>query len=162
MAESVVYASIMASIFASIDALRTKLVFFDTEVVDATPLLSDPVEVIFTAQLGGGTDINRAVAYAQTELVERPERTLLLLVSDLEEAGKRDELVQRIRQLVESRVTVVALLALSDDGRASYDHEMAHAFVEVGAACFACSPGKVADVLEQALRGRSPRIDDEP
>ncbi len=60
MAESVVYASIMAAIFASIDALRTKLVFFDTEIVDATPLLSDPVDVIFAAQLGGGTDIDRA------------------------------------------------------------------------------------------------------
>ena len=157
MADSVVYASIMASIFASIDALRTKLVFFDTEVVDATPLLADPVDVIFGAQLGGGTDIQRAIAYVQAELIERPERTLLLLVSDLEEGGKRDLLVQRVRQLVESRVTVVALLALSDQGRPSYDHEMARAFAELGVPAFACSPSRLPEVLGQALAGRSPR-----
>ena len=66
MAESVVYSSVMAAIFASLDVIKTKLLFFDTEIVDVTPLLSDPVEVIFSTQLGGGTDINRAVAYARS------------------------------------------------------------------------------------------------
>src|SRR5207237_10297875 len=104
MAESVVYSSVMAAIFASLDVLRTRLLFFDTEVVDVTPLLSDPVDVLFAAQLGGGTDINRAVAYAQKHFIERPERTLFILVTDLCEGGDRQQLIGRMRQLVDSRV----------------------------------------------------------
>ena len=122
MAESVVYASIMAAIFASLDVLRTRLLFFDTEIVDVTPLLDDPVDVLFASQLGGGTDIHRAVAYAQEHFIERPEKTLLLLISDLYEGGDQPALVARMRQLVDSRVKVVCLLALSDSGRPSYDH----------------------------------------
>src|SRR6185312_12039103 len=97
MAESVVYSSIMAAIFASLDVLRTRLLFFDTEVVDVTPLLDDPVDVLFTAQLGGGTDIHRAVAYAEENFIDRPERTLLILVSDLFEGGDREGLYARMR-----------------------------------------------------------------
>jgi uncharacterized protein with von Willebrand factor type A (vWA) domain len=154
MAESVVYSAIMASIFASLDVLRTRLLFFDTEIVDVTELLSDPVEVLFASQLGGGTDINRAVAYAQANFIERPEKTILLLVSDLEEGGNREELVQRMRQLRESKVQVIALLALSDAGRPSFDHELARALAELGIPCFGCTPKLLPGVLERALKGQ--------
>jgi Mg-chelatase subunit ChlD len=153
MAESVVYASIMAAIFASIDALRTKLVLFDTEIVDATPLLDDPVDVLFAAQLGGGTDIARAIAYAEERLVERPERTLLVLVSDLEEGGDREALAARVAKLVDAHVTVVALLALSDAGRPAYDHDVARALADLGVPCFAATPRSLPGVIERALRG---------
>lgn len=154
MAESVVYSSIMAAIFASIDVLETRLLFFDTEIVDMTPLLVDPVDVLFTAQLGGGTDINRAVAYAQEHFLERPEKTLMLLISDLYEGGDRGELVARMRQLVDSRVKVVCLLALSDGGRPSYDHEVAAELRGMGIPCFGCAPRLLARVIERVMKGQ--------
>jgi Mg-chelatase subunit ChlD len=154
MAESVVYSSIMAAIFASIEVLKTKLLFFDTEVVDVTPLLVDPVDVLFTAQLGGGTDINRAVAYAEQHFVERPERTLLILISDLYEGGNRAELITRMRKLVDSKVRVLCLLALSDSGRPSYDHEIAHELAAMAIPCFGCTPRLLSQVVERVIKGQ--------
>lgn len=155
MAESVVYSSVMAAIFASIDVLRTRLLLFDTEIVDMTPLLDDPVELLFSAQLGGGTDINRAVAYAQTNFIERPDKTLFILITDLYEGGDAKQLVARMRQLVESRVKVVTLLALSDSGHPSYDHGMAKAFTGLGIPCFGCTPKKLVSLMEEVLKGGS-------
>jgi hypothetical protein len=154
MAESVVYSSIMAAIFASLDVLRTRLLFFDTEVVDVTPLLDDPVDVLFTAQLGGGTDIHRAVAYAEEHFIDRPEKTMLLLVSDLFEGGDRDGLLARMRRLVDSRVRVVCLLALSDSGRPAYDHDTAARLGEMGIPCFGCTPRLLPGVIERVMKGQ--------
>lgn len=156
MAESVVYSSIMASIFASLDVLRTRLFFFDTEVVDVTPMLVDPVDVLFSAQLGGGTDINRAIAYAQANVIERPSRTLLLLVTDLFEGGNRQELLGRMRQLVDSQVKALCLLALSDSGRPAYDHELARELSALGVPSFGCTPRLLVDVIDRVLRGQDP------
>lgn len=153
MAESVVYSSVMAAIFASLDVLRTRLLLFDTEVVDMTPMLVDPVEILFAAQLGGGTDINRAVAYAQQNFIERPDKTLFILITDLYEGGNGKELLARMRKLVESRVKVVTLLALSDSGHPSYDHAMAKAFAELGIPCFGCTPKKLVALMEKVLSG---------
>ncbi|MBN9688365.1 MULTISPECIES: VWA domain-containing protein [unclassified Corallococcus] len=154
MAESVVYSSVMAAIFASLDVLRTSLVLFDTEIVDMTPVLADPVEVLFSAQLGGGTDINRAVAYAQEHYVRRPEKTLFILITDLYEGGNAEELVARLRQLVDSRSKVLCLLALSDSGRPSYDHAMAEQLTALGIPCFGCTPRKLVDVVERVMRNQ--------
>ena len=154
MGESVVYSSIMAAIFASIDVLRTRLLFFDTEVVDVTPMLTDPVEVLFASQLGGGTDINRAVAYAQERFIEQPEKTLMLLISDLEEGGDRAALVARMQQLVDSRVKVVCLLALTDEGKPSYDHQIAARLTRMGIPCFGCTPKLLPGVIERVMKGQ--------
>lgn len=154
MAESVVYSSVMAAIFASLDVLRTSLVLFDTEVVDMTPMLADPVEVLFTAQLGGGTDINRAVAYAQANYVQRPEKTLFILITDLYEGGDAQELVARMRQLVDSKAKVMCLLALSDGGKPTYDHGMAEQLTAMGIPCFGCTPKKLVDVVERVMRNQ--------
>jgi hypothetical protein len=154
MAESVVYSSIMAAIFASIDVLRTRLLFFDTEVVDVTPLLVDPVDVLFTAQLGGGTDINRAVAYAEEHFIEKPEKTILILISDLYEGGDQGELVARMRRLVDSRVKVLCLLALSDGGTPSYDHGLAATLGGLGIPCFGCTPKLLPRVVERVMKGQ--------
>jgi len=153
MAESVVYSSVMAAIFASLDVLRTRLLLFDTEVVDMTPMLVDPVEILFAAQLGGGTDINRAVAYAQQNFIERPDKTLFILITDLYEGGNGKELLARMRKIVESRVKAVTLLALSDGGHPSYDHGMAKAFAELGIPCFGCTPKKLVVLMEKVLSG---------
>jgi Mg-chelatase subunit ChlD len=152
MAESVVYSSVMAAIFASLDVLKTRLLFFDTEIVDVTPLLSDPVEVLFTTQLGGGTDINRAVAYAQANFIERPEKTLFILITDLFEGGNAQELLARMRQIVDSRVRAICLLALSDSGRPAYSHDLAKDLTALGVPCFGCTPRLLVQVVERLLK----------
>jgi hypothetical protein len=151
MAESVVYASLFAAVLASMRALRTHLVVFDTAVVDLTELLDDPVEVLFGTQLGGGTDINRALAYCQS-LVTRPADTLLILVTDLYEGGARDQLLRRIHALVDSGVMVVCLLALSDSGSPAYDHDNAAALHELGVPAFACTPDLFPDLMAAAVK----------
>ena len=153
MADSVVYASVFGSVLASLRSIRTHVVAFDTEVVDLTAQLHDPVEVLFGVQLGGGTDIDQAVAYCAS-LVERPTETIFVLLSDLFEGGARDSLVARMGEMVRRGVTCVALLALSDDGTPSYDHDHAAALAEVGVPAFACTPDAFPDLLAAAIERR--------
>lgn len=153
MAASVVYASVFSAVLASMRALRTQVVVFDTEVVDLTSELSDPVDLLFATQLGGGTDINRAVAYCQT-LVTRPAETILIVLSDLFEGGDRNELVRRFGALVQAGVTVVALLALSDDGAPGYDHLLAQELANLGIVSFACTPDQFPDLMAAAIERR--------
>lgn len=154
MAESVVYSSVMAAIFASLDVLRTRLLVFDTEIADLTPLLSDPVELLFTTQLGGGTDINRAVAYAEEHFIERPEKTIFILITDLFEGGVADELVVRMQRLVEAKVKTLCLLALSDRGQPSYDHALAQRLTQSGVHCFGATPKLLVEAMERVMKGQ--------
>jgi Mg-chelatase subunit ChlD len=152
MASSVVYASVFGAVLASMRALRTSLVVFDTAVVDLTDKLSDPVDVLFGTQLGGGTDINRAIAYCQ-RLITRPRDSVFVLISDLYEGGIRDEMLTRMAALAGSGVTVVALLALSDEGAPAYDHGHAAALAALGIPAFACTPDAFPDLLALAIEG---------
>ena len=152
MASSVVFASVFGAVLASMRSLRTSLVVFDTAVVDLTGKLSDPVDVLFGTQLGGGTDINRAIAYCQG-LITRPRDSIFVLISDLYEGGRRDEMLARMASLAASGVTVVALLALSDEGAPSYDHEHAAALADLGIPAFACTPDAFPDLLALAIGG---------
>jgi Mg-chelatase subunit ChlD len=153
MAPSVVYSSIFAAVMASVRAVSTRLVVFDTAVVDLTAALSDPVEVLFGTQLGGGTDINRALAYCQ-QLVTRPAQTVLVLITDLYEGGNADEMLARARSLVESGVMVVCLLALSDQGAPIFDAKHAAAFASYGVPTFACTPDAFPELMAAALQRR--------
>ncbi|MEU4807673.1 VWA domain-containing protein [Nocardia fluminea] len=150
MAASVVYASVFGAVLASMRSLKTSLVVFDTEIVDLTDQLSDPVDVLFGTQLGGGTDINRAIAYAQT-LITRPTDSLFVLISDLYEGGVRNEMLRRCNAMKEAGVQVVVLLALSDEGAPAYDHDNAAALAALGIPAFACTPDKFPDLLATAL-----------
>ena len=150
MATSVVYAGIFAAVLASLPAVRTHLVVFDTAVVDLTEQLSDPVEVLFGAQLGGGTDINQALAYCQG-LIRQPQDTILVLISDLYEGGNAREMLKRAAALVGAGVQVIALLALNDDGAPGYDHDHAAAFAALGAPAFACTPDLFPDLIAAAI-----------
>jgi VWA domain containing CoxE-like protein len=152
MAESVVYAGLFGAVLASMPALHTRFVAFDTAVVDLTDELGDPVELLFGTQLGGGTDINRAVAYCHG-LVTRPTETLLVLISDLYEGGARAELLRRVAALTGAGVQVVALLALSDSGAPAYDHDNAAALAALGVPAFACTPELFPDLMAAAVRG---------
>ncbi|MGW6727640.1 VWA domain-containing protein [Nocardia sp. NPDC055029] len=150
MAASVVYASVFGAVLASMRSLKTSLVVFDTEVVDLTEQLSDPVDVLFGTQLGGGTDINRAIAYSQS-LITRPTDSLFVLISDLYEGGVREEMLRRCNAMKEAGVQVVVLLALSDEGAPAYDHDNAAALAALGIPAFACTPDKFPDLLATAL-----------
>ncbi len=151
MGESIIYSSIMSCILASMSSVKTSVVAFDTEVVDLTPLCEDPVELLFGFQMGGGTDIQKSVAYCQT-LVEEPANTLFFLISDLEEYGSREPLLRRLEELHDSGVTVVVLLAIADGGRAYYDTATARKIASMDIPCFACPPERLPELLERALK----------
>lgn len=151
MASSVVYASIFAAVLASIPAMRTKLAVFDTVVADLTEDLADPVDVLFGIQLGGGTDINQALAWCQANIAD-PSQTHLVLVTDLYEGGDAKAMLGRAAALVNSGVNLIVLLALNDDGRPSYDANMAAAFAGLGAPVFACTPDLFPDMMATALK----------
>jgi Mg-chelatase subunit ChlD len=156
MAPSVIYASIFAAVMASLPVVKTQLVCFDTVVLDLTESLSDPVDVLFGIQLGGGTDINQAVSYCAGR-IQQPRKSHLILITDLCEGGNTSELVARLKRLVSDGVNVVVLLALSDEGRPSYDAELAGKVASLGIAVFACTPDQFPDLMATALRRQNIR-----
>jgi Mg-chelatase subunit ChlD len=153
MAESVVYSSVFGAVLASIRSVATSLVAFDTEIVDLTDEIEDPVDVLFGVQLGGGTDINRALAYCQG-LIRQPADTVLVLISDLYEGGIAEEMLRRSREIVDSGATMIALLALSDSGAPSYDATHAAALAGIGVPAFACTPDVFPDLMAAAIEKR--------
>ena len=153
MGQSVMYSSIMACILASMTAVQTHVVAFDTQIMDLTHLCQDPVDLLFGFQMGGGTDIAKSVAYCQT-LVESPSRTLFFLISDLMEGGNRAALLRRVEEMKESGVTVIVLLAIQDGGKPVYDEQTAQRIAGMGIPCFACSPEKLPQLLERAMKGQ--------
>lgn len=153
MATSVVYSSIFAAVLAALRSVRTSMVVFDTQVVDLTEQLADPVEVLFGTQLGGGTDINQAVAYCQS-LIREPAKTIFVLVTDLFEGGNAAELVQRMATLTASGVTCVCLLALNDEGTPSFDEHLAAELAGLGIPAFACTPDQFPDLMAHAIQRR--------
>lgn len=151
MANSVVYSSIFGAVMASLPAVSTKLVVFDTAVVDMSDKLDDPVELLFGVQLGGGTDINGAVGYCQT-LIREPRNAIFVLISDLYEGGVEANLLRRAAELVDSGVQCIALLALSDEGRPAYDHALAAKLAALGMPSFACTPDAFPALMAAAIR----------
>lgn len=153
MADSIIYSSVMGSIFASMPALDTHVVAFDTEITDLTELCrNDPVDMLFGIQLGGGTDINKSVAYCQS-LIENPRKTMFILISDLYEGGVRKGLLRRLGEMHDNGVKVISLLALSDGGKPDYDVNLAKEISKLGIACFACSPDRLPELVECAIKG---------
>ena len=151
MAASVVYASIFAAVLASMRAVSTRMVVFDTAVVDLTETLSDPVDLLFGTQLGGGTDINRAVGYCQ-QLITRPSQTIMVLITDLFEGGDKVQMVRRVAELVSRGTSVICLLALSDDGSPSFDEGLASELARLGVPCFACTPDLFPRLMATAIQ----------
>ncbi|MCM4083762.1 VWA domain-containing protein [Paractinoplanes hotanensis] len=153
MAASVVFSGVFSAVLASMKSLRTSLVVFDTAVVDLTEQLDDPVEVLFGTQLGGGTDINRAIAYSQ-QLITRPRDSIFVLISDLYEGGIREQMLRRVAEMTAAGVQVVVLLALSDEGAPAYDHDNAAALAALGVPAFACTPDAFPDLMAAAIERR--------
>jgi len=153
MGDSVVYAGVFGAALASIRSLRTHLVAFDTAIADLTDALTDPVDVLFGVQLGGGTDLDRAIAYCQS-LVARPDDTVLVLISDLYEGSPGGDFVARLGALARSGVRCVALLALSDEGSPAFDHGAAASLAALGIPAFACTPDAFPDMIAAAIDRR--------
>jgi len=150
MGTSVVYSGIFGSVMASIPAIKTKMVVFDTAVADLTEELTDPVDLLFGVQLGGGTDINAALTYCQ-QIITKPLDTVLVLITDLYEGGDQEGMRKRAGELVAAGVQVIVLLALNDTGAPAYDHSNAQFFSNLQVPVFACTPDKFPDLIAAAL-----------
>jgi Mg-chelatase subunit ChlD len=151
MAASLVYSAIFGAVIATMPAVDTSLVVFDTSVVDLTDQLDDPVDLLFSTQLGGGTDINRAVAYCQ-DLVRSPHDTIFVLISDLFEGGVEAEFMKRAASLVASGVQFIALLALSDEGAPHFNAPLAAELATLGVPAFACTPDQFPELMAKAIQ----------
>lgn len=151
MSESFVYAGILGSIMSSISSIDTRLVIFDTEVVDLSDHLADPVELLMQAQLGGGTNIGKALGYASQLVGNKPKETFIVLITDLFEGGPLSLLMDQVHLLLNQEVNIITLLALDDQGKPTYDKEVSKLFCSLGIPSFACSPDKFPDLMAAAL-----------
>jgi Mg-chelatase subunit ChlD len=153
MGESVVYSGVFGAVLASLPAVRTHVVTFDTSVVDLTEKMTDPVDVLMGVQLGGGTDINRALSYCEG-LITKPRDTICVLITDLFEGGDNKAMLKRAASIAGSGVRMVTLLALGDTGAPTFDEKNAAAFAALGIPSFACTPDKFPELMAAAIQGR--------
>ncbi len=151
MATSVVYAGIFGAVLATLRSISTRMVVFDTEVVDLSDDLQDPVDLLFGVQLGGGTDINRALAYCQ-QVITRPAQTILVLITDLYEGGNAKEMQRRAGELKASGAQVICLLALSDRGAPGFDQRNAALLASRDIPAFACTPELFPELMAAAIQ----------
>lgn len=151
MGESVIYSSIMSCILASMSAIKTRVVAFDTNIVDLSEKCEDPIDLLFGFTLGGGTDIEKSIKYC-SKYIENPKKTIFFLISDLEEGGNRAGLLRRLTQMKEDGVIVICLLAISDSGKPFYDANMAQRIANNGIPCFAAAPQMLPRLLEKAMK----------
>jgi Mg-chelatase subunit ChlD len=150
MATSVVYSGIAAAVLASLPSINTRLVMFDTAVVDLTDQLDDPVEMLFGLRLGGGTNIDRALNYARSAIT-RPRDTVVVLITDLYEGGNKEGVVRQVEALLADGVKVITLLALNDQGAPRYNATLAQQLADLGSPAFACTPEQFPEVMARAL-----------
>ncbi len=152
MLDSAIFSAIMASIFAELPAVRTSLVLFDTEVVDLSDKVGQPVDVLLTIQLGGGTDITKALKYTE-QLVREPARSIVVLITDFYEGRDERDLIRQVRSMAESGVRMVGLGALGYDARPAYNKATAGALRKVGMDVLVCTPEQLAECMAQIIRG---------
>jgi hypothetical protein len=150
MIDSVVHTAVLASCFWGIPGLKTHVIAYDTEVVDLTSDVDDPVELLMKVQLGGGNDASRAVTYA-SQLIETPRRTIVVILSDFYEFERGPALVAGVAGLVSSGCIVLGLAALDSNARVSYDRDLAQQLVNVGASVGAMTPGELASFVAEHI-----------
>lgn len=150
MAASVIFSAVMAGILSGLPALRVRLFVFDTRVVDLSRYASDPVELLMTVQLGGGTDIGRAIAYCAAQ-IGNPQRTVLALISDFYEGANERLLLTSVRQLAQDRVKLIGLAALDNDGGPDYDRQLAEKLAGAGMRVGVMTPQRFARWLAEIM-----------
>lgn len=152
MLDSVIHSAVMAGIFARLPMLDTRLVIFDTQVVDLSAHLEDPVATLMSIQLGGGTYIAGALKYCET-LIENPHRTMVILVSDLCEGGRIQELLGVSRSIIESGAKLICLTALDMEANPSYDRNIAQKLADLGSHVGAMTPEALGDFMGRVMNG---------
>jgi Mg-chelatase subunit ChlD len=152
MLESAIFSAVMASIFAELPAVKTSLVLFDTSVVDLSDQVGQPVDVLMKVQLGGGTDITKALIYSNT-LVRQPQRTIVVLITDFYEGRNENDLVAQTRLMADGGIRMIGLGALGYDARPAYNKPTATKLTKVGMDVLVCTPEKLAECMAQIIRG---------
>ena len=152
MLESAVFSAVMASIFAELPSVRTSLVLFDTNVVDLSDKVGEPVDVLLSVQLGGGTDITKALSYC-AQLVREPARTIVVLITDFYEGRPESDLVRQVRLMSDAHIRMIGLGALGYDARPEYNRSTAGKLRKVGMDILACTPEKLAECMAQIISG---------
>ncbi len=151
MTDSLIFSALMAAILSGLPGIRVRMVLFDTSVLDVTDRLDDPLELLLSVQLGGGTDIGKALSYCEG-LVESPTRTVLALISDFCEGVSPRRMLASVARLHSAQVRMLGVAALNDAGRAEYDHEMAKQLAALGMNVAALTPDAFADWLAEVMR----------
>ncbi len=152
MVDSVIHSSITAACLWKLPGMRTHLVAFDTSLVDLTRDVDDPVELLMKVQLGGGTDIGKAVEYGAS-LLEVPARSILVLITDFYEGVHVQPLVSRVAALRGQGTLVLGLAALDENAEPQYNRELAQRLVEAGAEVGAMTPGELACWIAEKVGG---------
>jgi Mg-chelatase subunit ChlD len=150
MAGSVIHSAVTAACLWSLPGLKTHLIAFDSEVVDLTADVNDPVELLLKVQLGGGTDIAKAVDYGAS-LIENPRRAILAVITDFYEGGDEYRLVRTVARLAEQGAQVLGLAALDEEANPTYDHALAGRLADAGAHVGAMTPGQLAAFVAERL-----------
>lgn len=150
MLSSVIYSAVMAGIFSRLSAISTDLIIFDTNVVDLSDYVSDPVETLMSVQLGGGTDISKALDYAASKIMQ-PAKTIVVLVSDLYDGYDYRQMYRRVYDIVESGAKMFVLPALDFDAKGSYDKNAAQKIANLGADVAAITPKELAQWIAKIV-----------
>jgi hypothetical protein len=155
MASSLIYGGVMGAILASMPAVETHVVAFNHEdVVDLTAMMDDPVDLLFGIQLGGAEDYWKATCYCE-QFMHTPAKTLYILLADLHDTSpNQPKFEKRIEELIAGGLKAVTLLAISDQGKPSYNHDLAKKLTNLGMPCFGCSPDRLPDLLAAVLKGQ--------
>lgn len=150
MLDSVIHSAIMAGIFSKLPMLKTNLVIFDTEVVDLSGYIDDPVTTLMSVQLGGGTNITKALQYCET-LIENPHRTMVILVTDLYEGYGYGNMYATSKSIIESGAKLIVLTALDMESTPTYDKNAAQKMASLGAEVGAMTPGGLSEWIAKII-----------
>lgn len=150
MLSSVIYSAVMAGIFSKVSSLKTSLIVFDTNIVDLSDRVSDPVETLLSVQLGGGTDIAKALDYSITK-IEEPTKTIVVLVSDLYDGNPYEQMYRRVHEIVESGAKMFVLPALDYECNGSYDRNAGQRMASLGADVALITPKELAEWVSRVI-----------
>lgn len=150
MTDSILYAAVMAAILAGLPGIAVKMVLFDTSVVDVSDKLADPLDTLLSVQLGGGTNIGKAVSYCEG-LVSDPDRTVFALISDFAEGAPPRPLFAALARMAEARIRMIGLLALDEGGAPYFDETVAGRAAALGMQVGAMTPDQFAAWMAEVM-----------
>lgn len=150
MVEALIHASVVAAVFATMPSVTVHLVLWDERVVDLSSQVHDPLEVLLSAQLGGGTQLLPALQYCAS-LVTEPERTVLAVISDFEIYDPAEPSLALAAELAAEGVRGLGLCALDPQARGSYDERFARRLAGAGWWVAAATPKQLVEHVGRIL-----------